>query len=210
MGILDPVLNKKKDDKANETAKTKPVEDADSLFKSGKELYNTGDYLKAELEFRRALSLNPNLKDARYYLGKIYESRIERDDDFETMEEAMNEYQEVLKIDPSFISAHISLGGLYIKSGFYEGAIRELEEALRINPNSPEAHAAMGEALYTIGSGREVKVEHPSGMGATSDFRGAKEYFKKAIDEFNHAIRLEPSLAQRLQPIIEKASQRVK
>jgi len=47
-------------------------------------------------------------------------------------------------------------------------------------------------------------------MGATSDFRGAKEYFKKAIDEFNQAIEIEPSLAQKLQPLIEKASQRVK
>jgi tetratricopeptide (TPR) repeat protein len=205
MGILDSVFDRKK---VNEEAKTEPVEDADSLLKAGIKNFNAGNYEKAELEFRRVLSSNSNREDAHYYLGMIYQSRIEGDDDFERIEEAMNEYKEIIKIDPSYISARIRLGGLYIKSGFYEGGIRELEEALKIDPNSPEAHAAMGEALYTIGAGREVKVEHPSGMGATSDFRGAKEYFKKAIDEFNQAIKLEPSLAQKLQPLIEKASRR--
>lgn len=210
MGILDSVFSKKKEEKGNEAAKTKPVEDADSLLKSGVRFYNDGNYEKAEFEFRHVLNLHPKHVEAHYYLGKIHESKIHGEDDFETMEEAMNEHQEAIKIDPAFLNAHISLGRLYVRSGFYEGAIRELEEAVRINSNSPEAHTAMGEALYTIGAGREVKVEHPSGMGATSDFRGAKEYFKKAIDEFNQAIEIEPSLAQKLQPIIEKASQRVK
>jgi hypothetical protein len=46
-------------------------------------------------------------------------------------------------------------------------------------------------------------------MGATSDFRGAKEYYKKAIEEFDQAIKLEPSLAQKLQPLIEKAGRKM-
>ncbi len=208
MGILESIFSKKNEEKGNERSKKKPVEDTDFLFKSGVRFYIEENYEKAEFEFRRVLMLHAEHLEAHYYLGKIYESKIQNDEDFDTMEEAMNEYQEVLKIDPSYVKARVSLGRIYLRSGFYEGAIRELEEALRIHPDSPEAHAVMGEALYTIGAGRAVKVEHPSGMGATSDFRGAKEYFKKAIDEFNQAIELEPSLAQKLQPLIEKASKR--
>ncbi|HEY7534561.1 MAG TPA: hypothetical protein VH878_01285, partial [Thermodesulfobacteriota bacterium] len=109
MGILDSVFNKKKNEKVNDTTKTKPVEDANSLLKSGVQFFNDGNYDKAEIEFRRVLNLNLNHEEAHYYLGKIHESKIESDDDFETMEKAMSEYQEVTKIDRSHIGAHISL-----------------------------------------------------------------------------------------------------
>jgi tetratricopeptide (TPR) repeat protein len=232
MGILDSVFGKKKDvreslgqgsstklttdsgqtqeERGKEAIKTEPIDDSISPFKSGVRFYNSGDYGKAEDEFRRILRVNPGHREARYYLGRIYEHKVQNDDDFETIEEAMSEYQEAIKIDPNYVDARIRLGGLYVKSGFYEGAMRELEEALRINPDSPEAHAAMGNACYTIGTGKEVKVEHPAGVGATSDFRGAKEYYKKAIEEFNRAIKLAPALSDKLQPLIERASQKVK
>ncbi|MGE5445257.1 MAG: tetratricopeptide repeat protein [Ignavibacteriales bacterium] len=210
MGILDSVFGKKNEEKIKEPVKVQPVDDSISLFNSGVQFYDSGNYERAEDELRKLLRLNPGHKQAHYYLGRICESRMQGDDDFETMEEAMNKYQEAIKVDPNYIDAHIRLGGLYVKSGFYEGAMRELEEALRINPSSAEAHAAMGDACYTIGIGKEIKVEHPAGVGATSDFRGAKEYYKKAVEEFNEAIKLSPHLADKLQPLIQRARQKSK
>lgn len=210
MGILNSVFGKKREEKIKEPMKAEPVDNSISLFNSGVQFYDIGNYGRAEDEFRKLLRLNQGHKEAHYYMGRIYESRVQGDDDFETMEEAMNRYKEALKIDPNYMDAHIRLGGLYVKSGFYEGAMRELEEALRINPDSSEAHAAMGDACYTIGMGKEIKVEHPAGVGATSDFRGAKEYYKKAVEEFNEAIKLAPHLADKLQPLIQKAGQKAK
>ncbi len=210
MGILDSVLGKKKEGKIEEHLKPEQIDDPVSLFRLGVQLYNRVEYGKAEDEFRKLLRLNLAHKEAHYYLGRIYESRVKSDDDFEAMEEAMREYQEAIKIDQSYVDAHIRLGGLYVKSCFYEGGMRELEEALRINPNLSEAHAAMGNACYTIGTAKEVKVEHPAGVGAASDFRGAKEYYKKAIEEFNQAINLAPDLSAELQPLIQRAGQKVK
>jgi tetratricopeptide (TPR) repeat protein len=210
MGTLNSLFGKKKEEKTKEPTKGQIVDDSISLFHSGVQFYDSGNYGRAEDELRKLIRLNPGHKEAHYYLGRICESRMQGDDDFETMEEGMNRYQEAIKIDPNYIDAHIRLGGLYVKSGFYEGAMRELEEALRINPDSGEAHAAMGDACYTIGMGKEIKVEHPAGMGATSDFRGAKEYYKKAGEEFNEAIKLAPHLAEKLQPLIQKAGQKAK
>jgi tetratricopeptide (TPR) repeat protein len=210
MGILDSVLGKKKEGKIKEHLKPEQINDPVSLFDLGVQLYNGVEYGRAEDEFGKLLRLNPAHKEAHYYLGRIYESRVKSDDDFEAMEEAMREYQEAIKIDQSYIDAHIRLGGLYVKSGFYEGGMRELEEALRINPDLPEAHAAMGNACYTIGTAREVKVEHPAGVGATSDFKGAKEYYKKAIEEFSQAINLALGLSEDLLPLIQRAAQKIK
>lgn len=210
MGILDSVFGKKREEKIKEPMKAEPVDNSISLFNSGVQFYDIGNYGRAEGEFRKLLRLNHEHKEAHYYLGRIYESRVQGDDDFETMEEAMNKYKEAIKIDPNYMDAHIRLGGLYVKSGFYEGAMRELEEALRINPDSSEAHAAMGDACYTVGMGKEIKVEHPAGVGATSDFRGAKEYYKKAVEEFNEAIKLAPHLADKLEPLIQRAGQKAK
>lgn len=210
MGILDSVFGTKKEGKVKEHVKAQPVDDSISFFNSGVQFYDSGNYGRAEDEFRKLVGLNPKHKEAHYYLGRIYESRVQGDDDFETMEEAMNEYQEAIEVDPNYINAHIRLGGLYVMSGFYEGAMRELEKALGIDPDSAEAHAAMGDACYTIGMGKEIKVEHPASMGATSDFKGAKEYYKKAVEEFNEAIRLAPLLADKLQPLIQRASQKAK
>lgn len=210
MGILDAVFGVKKEEKIKEREKVQPVDDSSSLFNSGVQFFDVGDFERAEDEFGKLLRLKAGHKEAHYYLGRIFENRVKDEDDFETMEEAMNSYQKAIKIDPNYIEAHIRLGGLYVKSGFYEGAMRELEEALRIDPDSAEAHAAMGDACYKIGTGKEIKVEHPAGVGATSDFRGAKEYYKKAAEEFSEALKLAPHLADTLQPLIQRAGQKAK
>lgn len=210
LGILDSIFGKRKEGKTKGPVEPREVGDTITLFNSGTQFYDSGDYRRAEDEFRKLLRLNPGHKEAYYYLGRIYESRAQDNEDFESIEEAMNNYQAAIKIDPDYIDAHIRLGELYVKSGFYEGAMRQLEEALRIDPYSAEAHAAMGNAYYTIGMGKEIKVEHPAGVGATSDFKGAKECYRRAIEEFNEAIRLAPHLADKLQLLIQKASQKAK
>ncbi|MER3445400.1 MAG: hypothetical protein C4291_00560 [Candidatus Dadabacteria bacterium] len=210
MGIIDSIFGKKKEEKIKDPVKLWSADNPIALFNSGIQFYDSGNYGRAEDEFRKLLRLNPEHKEAHYYLGRIYEIRAQDNEDFESMEEAMNKYQEAIKIDPDYIDARIRLGGLYVKSGFYEGAMRELENALRINPNSAEAHAAMGNAYYTIGMGKEIKVEHPAGVGATSDFKGAKEYYRRAVEEFNEAIRLAPHLSDKLLPLIQKVSQKAR
>src|SRR5919108_3379405 len=114
MGILDSVFGKKKEERVKEPVKAQPIDDSISLFNSGIQFYDSGNYERAEDEFRKLLRLNPGHREAHYYLGRICESRVQGDDDFETMEEAMNRYQEAIKIDPSYIDAHIRLGGLYV------------------------------------------------------------------------------------------------
>lgn len=210
MGILDSVFGIKREEKIKEHDNAEPFDDSSLLFNTGVQFFDRGDFESAEAEFGKLLRLKAEHKEAHYYLGRIFENRVQDEDDFETMEEAMKMYQKAIKIEPNYIDAHIRLGGLYVKSGFYEGAMRELEQALRIDPDSAEAHAAMGDACYKIGTGKEIKVEHPAGVGATSDFRGAKDYYKKALEEFNEALKLAPHLADRLQPLIQRAGQKAK
>ena len=41
------------------------------LFEKGKTLYEQGDYVKAQLEFKNALQIDPKYADGYYWLGTV-------------------------------------------------------------------------------------------------------------------------------------------
>jgi tetratricopeptide (TPR) repeat protein len=58
--------------------------------------------------------------------------------------EAAQEYQEVLKLDPSNAEAQARLGVAYQNAGKVPEAIKALERALRLDPHMPEVAALLG------------------------------------------------------------------
>ncbi len=146
----------------------------------------------------------------RTTIWDLFISGIKDDEDFENIEGAMIAFREVVRADTSHIDARIRLGMLNLKSGFYESALRELEEVLNIAPESAQAHAGLGEAFYTIALGKEVKIEHPTGLGATRDIKGSKDYFKRVLEEFNKAISLDKKMSERLSKTVSRAERNIK
>jgi tetratricopeptide (TPR) repeat protein len=72
---------------------------------------------------------------------------------------AMQLYQEALRLDSRYPSAHYNLGRAYLEAGDLEGGIAEMQEALRLHPNFPEAHQALGMA-YTEQRRFEEAIVH--------------------------------------------------
>ncbi|MEM4408670.1 MAG: tetratricopeptide repeat protein [Candidatus Caldarchaeum sp.] len=202
MGLLDIIRFMRKK-KPSQVASQRGEADLDGLLQEAIAEYNSSSYDKAELILREIIKVHPNSAEAHYYLGLVLE-QVSREEDFETLEEAMGEFRKVISLVPNHVDSRIRLGALNLKGGFFEGAIRELEEAISIDPSSAEAHAALGEAFYRISLAKEVRVEHPTGLGATTDFRGAKEYLEKALGEFNTALELDEGLAGRISPMVER------
>jgi protein O-mannosyl-transferase len=86
--------------------------------------------------------------------------------------EAMDLFNQSLRINPDNATAHYNLGNTLVLRGRTSEAIDEYERALRINPNLAKAHNNLGNALLLT--------------GRTSE----------AIDQYEQALRIKPNFAE--------------
>jgi tetratricopeptide (TPR) repeat protein len=82
---------------------------------------------------------------------------------------AIQEYSEIIKLNPNDSIAFVNLGAVNAANGNFIGAINDLTEAIRLNPNSAVAYNNRGIAYFN-----------------THDY-------DRAIADFSEAIRLNPN-----------------
>jgi tetratricopeptide (TPR) repeat protein len=81
------------------------------------------------------------------------------------VDQAIENYQEALKILPTYASAHYSLGNSFAQLGRFDSAILHYREAIRLNPDFAEAYNNVGNVL-----------------GLRGDLEGAIQQFRKALE----------------------------
>jgi tetratricopeptide (TPR) repeat protein len=110
------------------------------------------DWAGADVEFKRAIELNPNYPDARA-LYSHYLMIMKRP------EEAMAQIQRALELDPlnAFFQAFYGVD-LEI-AGRYDEAIAQSHKALRTSPELPFAHWGLSGTLFTKGLYEESLAE---------------------------------------------------
>ncbi len=116
---------------------------------------------------------------------------------------AINLYNEVLKIEPNFIKAHINLGVLFRSLGNNEKAISCYEKAIKINPNLLDTAYNLGNIFKELGKNEraiscyeKVIQLDPSNSKAFNNLGNIfKELGKneQAISYYEKAIQLDPS-----------------
>ena len=122
----------------------------------------------AEEMLRRALEIDPNHKNTRYYIAEMLrlQSRYE---------EALEAYRAVLEIDPTYAPAHAYMGYVLLQLHRYAEAIKPLNKALilikaapPLTSNLPTAgllHALLGKASWGLGR-----------------LEAGDEYFRRALE----------------------------
>lgn len=65
------------------------------------------------------------------------------------MDEAIDEYEEAIRIDPDYAEAHYNLGIIYAGQGLVDKSINAMETYLQLEPDSP-SRAAVEEALIQL------------------------------------------------------------
>jgi Tfp pilus assembly protein PilF len=81
------------------------------------------------------------------------------------MEEALEEVQKAIQLDPEYAEAHFHLGGFYHTLKDYMTAINQYKKVLRIDPDYPQAHTALANVYYELGLtawGKSVKLDRKS------------------------------------------------
>jgi tetratricopeptide (TPR) repeat protein len=168
----------------------------------GIDLEHSGHPYEAEVEYRRAIAIKPDLPEAHYNLGHLYYGLPGRLDD------AITQFSEAIRLKPDYPEAHDNLGNCFArKSGRTDDAIAQYREALRLRPAYPEAHGNLGTMLDREGRTLEAIDEFresirlwPDNAQAHLNLAGA--WMKvpgrtgDAISEFEEAVRLRPEAAE--------------
>ncbi len=96
--------------------------------------------------FSQILEKGCGLRDVqrRANLGTVYLNQGK-------VQDATNQYQEALRINPNYSEAHNNLGTVFLNQGKVQEAIPRFNEALRMNPNFAEAHYNLGNAYLLMG-----------------------------------------------------------
>ncbi len=97
-------------------------------------------YRNLETLWRTTIAKNPGCWMAYNNLGVVQ---------FENgnVEDAIDKYQQSLRLHPDYPEAHYNLGSALLQKGDVDEAIRQCEEALKIQPNEPDAHVVLGNAF---------------------------------------------------------------
>jgi tetratricopeptide (TPR) repeat protein len=87
--------------------------------------------------------------------------------------EAIQQYEQALRIKPDLVEGHYNFGHALIKEGKTQEAIAHYREALRVKPDLAEANCSLGYALIQAGKAAEAIPYLERSLRAKPDFAEA-------------------------------------
>lgn len=126
--------------------------------RQGDKYFAEGKYKEAIASYNKYLGLHPHDSKTLYNKGRALEELGKR-------EEALKIFQEILKQDPKYTAAELSVGKYYFQKKDFDKASFHFEKATKLAPQNAQAFFLWGRAL------------HEQGM------------FKEAVEKYNAAIR---------------------
>ncbi len=100
-------------------------------YEAGEKLFEEGKLEKALVEYKSAISLDPQHVASRYQLGRIQELQQKHSN-------AITEYLRVIEIQPSNALARIRASNILILAGELERAEEHIDEAAKVSPDDLE------------------------------------------------------------------------
>jgi arylsulfatase A-like enzyme/Tfp pilus assembly protein PilF len=159
----------------------------------------------SDKEYDRALGLldqviseDPGIMEARQVRANIY-LQLDRNED------AVEECQEALKVDPEYNAAIFTLAQAYKKLKKYDEAVAGFERALQLDPRDAKPHVNLGE-LYLDTKDFDKAVVHleaaisidPEHSSQAHNFLGAALLEKKMLDQAEKELLLALEMRPRI------------
>jgi Tfp pilus assembly protein PilF len=121
------------------------------------------------------------------------------------LDEAEREYQNALRIDPSYVKVYANLGQLFVSKSKLEDAKKYYEKAIELDSHTGEIRSGYAYLLERLGRADEARAEYESAVrlspksarlfytyGAFLDQRGELD---AAIAQYQRALEVDPNLA---------------
>jgi Tfp pilus assembly protein PilF len=184
--------------------------DAQALHQLGRDAITHGEPEKAAEYFEKAVALKPNNADYHYQLANAYLSGTAGVGMFKGMSiarKAKAELERAVQLDPNFISARLALLEFYVVAPAMAGGSESaaMEQATEIGKRDAiDGHRAFAR-VYTAAKKPDLARKEYVGMVKEQPASARAHYFfgvhlmlteknyKSASDEFESAVRLDPS-----------------
>jgi len=140
------------------------------------------DWAGAEREFKRALELNPNYANGRYFYAFMYLAPMGRH------EEAIAEMKRALETDPLSLIINANLGEIYYYARRYDQAIEQGRRTLEIDSDFVVAHNNLKDVYEQKGMFENATAEIEKLGGAAPLLQkayaaaGARGYWQKRLE----------------------------
>lgn len=110
--------------------------------------YRNAQFQPAIMHFKEAVRLDPTLLNARLYLATAYAQQYvpgaEEENNLKIAQQAIDAFQNVLKIDPGNVTALASIAQIYFNMKKFDQAKEYNEMRIKIEPNNPEPYYWIG------------------------------------------------------------------
>ena len=113
----------------------------------GQAYEQTGYYPEAEAELKQALSINPKIQRAHFFIGYL----ILQHGGSERLTEAGKEFEQELQLNPADFYSNFFRGVVSNVESEHAKAIPFLQKAVQLNPNVGEAYLFLGQSQGELG-----------------------------------------------------------
>jgi len=180
----------------------------------GVKAYKDNHYEEAINHFQSAVQLDPSLINARMYLATAYVSQyipgVDAPDNLRTAEQAIEEYQKVIDMNPSRdqkVNSAKGIAYLYLNEKKWDDAKKYYRMASDLDPNDPEPYYSVGVIDWTAAYQPRMEERAKLGMKPEEHLSAKNKDQKKVcedlkakngpaiqegIDSLNKAIQLRP------------------
>jgi tetratricopeptide (TPR) repeat protein len=144
------------------------------------EAYESQGRLDAAIrEYKEVLSIQPNRPGVRYRIGRaLLASAKQSTGDTLSEPEALKEFEEELRLDPTNANAAYEAGEIHRKSARFDRAAELFSQAVKYYPDFVEALVAVGRTLVSLGKAGEALA--PLGKAVALDAANEVGWFQLA------------------------------
>ena len=116
---------------------------------------------------------------------------------------AIRDYDEVIRLNPTFASAYVTRGSAYMVKGWHEKALADFNEAIRIDPTFAQAYCDRADLEDDPRESDKALRDYERAIELAPDFQRAyfdravhfvrQREYEKAIPDLTHSIQLLPN-----------------
>lgn len=152
----------------------------------GVQSYRNANYEQAIEHFKNAVALDDDLKVAKLYLATAYTSQyvpdVDTPENLRMAQQAIDEYQEVLKRDPDSVNSLKGIGYLYLHMKKFDQSREYYQKAIDKDQNDPELYYSLGVIDWTQAFQDARNIKTQNNMREEAELNGKKD--QKLCDEF--------------------------
>jgi tetratricopeptide (TPR) repeat protein len=139
-----------------------------ALFELGYELHRNGRTTEALEPLNKAIQLDPNYEEPRYFLGEILLQQSQP-------AEAEPHLRKAIQIRKDYIAAWVALARSLTAQNKIDDAIAELKKAVAINPKHPQPHLLLSQLYFRQGDELRAAEEKALSLKLRREDPGALE-----------------------------------